>query len=174
MQNRISLLISFLILLGCVSSKELNTIVFSERTNQDIFFGNGNREVLTKEPFITWYEKEYKGYNVDVETLDEITYDELKNVTFQVILGTWCPDSHREVPRFYKIMDHLNFPEEKITLIGVNRNKEAPVRYYQNLQIEKVPTFIIYKNQKEIGRIVESPLKSLEKDFLNIMTLYSL
>jgi hypothetical protein len=66
-------------------------------------------------------------------------------------------------------MDHLNFPEEKITLIGVNRNKKAPLKDYQNLQIEKVPTFIIYKNQKEIGRIVESPLKSLEKDLLNII-----
>jgi thiol-disulfide isomerase/thioredoxin len=169
MQKRIIPFISFLILLGCASSKELNTIVFSEQINQDILFGNGNREVLEKEPFITWYENEYKDYNVDVETLDEITFDELKNVTFQVILGTWCPDSRREVPRFYKIMDHLNFSEEKITLIGVNRNKKAPLKNYQNLQIEKVPTFIIYKNQKEIGRIVESPLKSLEKDLLNII-----
>ncbi len=174
MQNRISLLISFLILLGCASSKELNTIVFSEQTNQDILTGNGNREVLKKEPFASWYINEYTNYNVDIETLEKISNERLKNITVQVILGTWCPDSRREVPRFYKIMDHLKYPEKKITLIGVNRNKEVPVRYYQNLQIEKVPTFIIYINQKEIGRIVESPLKSLEKDLLNIMAQYSL
>jgi len=169
MQKRIIPFISLLIFLGCANSRNLNNIIFSERTSQDILFGNGNREVLKKEPFMTWYENEYKGYNVDVETLDEVTYDELKNVSIQIILGTWCPDSRREVPRFYKIMDHLNFPEEKIILIGVNRNKKAPLKDYQNLQIERVPTFIVYKNQNEIGRIVELPLKSLEKDLLNIV-----
>ncbi|MBA7534469.1 hypothetical protein ES705_26716 [subsurface metagenome] len=169
MQKRIIHFISFLILLGCASSKKFNTIVFSEQTNQDILTGNGNREVLKKEPFASWYINEYANYNVDIETLEKISNERLKNITIQVILGTWCPDSRREVPRFYKIMDHLNFPEEKITLIGVNRNKKAPLKDYQNLQIERVPTFIVYKNQKEIGRIVETPMKSLEKDLLDII-----
>ena len=169
MKKRIIPLISFLILLGCASSKELNTIVFSEQTNQDILTGNGNREVLKKEPFASWYINEYANYNVDIETLEKISNEGLKNITVQVILGTWCPDSRREVPRFYKIMDHLNYPEEKIILIGVNRNKEAPVKKFQDLQIERVPTFIFYKKQNEIGRIVETPLKSLEKDLLNII-----
>lgn len=169
MQKRIIPFISLLIFLGCANSRNLNKIIFSERTSQDILFGYGNREVLKKEPFASWYINEYTNYNVDIKTLEKISNERLKNITVQVILGTWCPDSHREVPRFYKIMDHLKYPEKKITLIGVNRNKEAPVKKFQDLQIKRVPTFIFYKNQNEIGRIVEIPLKSLEKDMLNII-----
>jgi thiol-disulfide isomerase/thioredoxin len=167
-------LISLLIFLGCTSQRALNTIIFSERTSQDILFGYGNREVFKKEPFISWYESEYDGYNVDIETLDKIRENKLKNITIQVVMGTWCSDSRREVPRFYKIMDYLKFPAERIILIGVNRNKEAPVKNYYDLQIERVPTFIFFKNQNEIGRIIETPLKSLEKDLLNIMAQYDL
>ena len=39
----------------------------------------------------------------------------------------------------------------------------------EGLNIEKVPTFIFYKNGIEIGRIIESPEKSIEKDFLKIL-----
>lgn len=35
--------------------------------------------------------------------------------------------------------------------------------------IERVPTFIFYKNESEIGRIIETPVETLEKDILNIL-----
>jgi hypothetical protein len=35
--------------------------------------------------------------------------------------------------------------------------------------ITNVPTFIFYRNGKEINRIVESPVISLEKDMLSIL-----
>ena len=37
------------------------------------------------------------------------------------------------------------------------------------MNIERVPTFIIYRGEKEIGRIVETPKKSLERDLWNIV-----
>jgi len=36
-------------------------------------------------------------------------------------------------------------------------------------KIEKIPTFIFIMNGKEIGRIIESPNESLEKDMLKII-----
>jgi len=38
-----------------------------------------------------------------------------------------------------------------------------------NLDILKVPTIIFYLKGKEIGRIVETPVKSLEKDMARII-----
>jgi len=38
-----------------------------------------------------------------------------------------------------------------------------------NLDIKRVPTFIIYENGEEIGRIIETPKKSLEKDLEKIV-----
>ena len=38
------------------------------------------------------------------------------------------------------------------------------------LGIQRVPTFIIYKNNIESGRIIETPKTSLEQDLVNILT----
>ena len=38
------------------------------------------------------------------------------------------------------------------------------------MEIELVPTFILDYNGEEIGRIIESPEESLEKDLLRIIS----
>ena len=92
------------------------------------------------------------------------------NLTIKVVLGTWCPDSRREVPRFLHVLDLWKFPAEKVTFIGVDNLKLSPVGEYDQLDIQRVPTFILYKNNIEAGRIIENPLTSLEQDIVNILT----
>ena len=61
------------------------------------------------------------------------------------------------------------FPPDKITYIGVDDAKLSPVAEYSGLDIQRVPTFIIYINNVEAGRIIENPVTSLEQDILNIL-----
>jgi len=79
-------------------------------------------------------------------------------------LGSWCDDAKREVPRFLKLMQILNIDPSHLTLIGVDRDHRSPGKEEQKYNVEKVPTFIFLKNAKEVGRIVEAPLASIEKD----------
>ena len=56
----------------------------------------------------------------------------------------------------------------------VNRDKKNPESDIEYLNIERVPTFIFYKtggdgSKKEIGRIIETPVRSLEEDLLDIL-----
>jgi hypothetical protein len=69
-----------------------------------------------------------------------------------------------------KILDSWGFAVEKVTFIGVDNTKLAPVGEYEKLGIERVPTFIILENKVETGRIIENPVTSLEQDMLNILT----
>ena len=86
-------------------------------------------------------------------------------------MGTWCGDSKRETPRFYKIMEDANFVFYKnFKLVTVNRKKKTPDNLQEGLNILRVPTFIFYKNGKEIGRYVEYPRETMEKDILKIVT----
>jgi hypothetical protein len=69
-----------------------------------------------------------------------------------------------------KILESLNYPEQKLTLIAVNRKKEAPGGEEGIYNIQRVPTIIVQKYGKEIGRIIESPATGyLERDLLEII-----
>ncbi|MCF6342818.1 MAG: hypothetical protein L3J31_08445, partial [Bacteroidales bacterium] len=72
-------------------------------------------------------------------------------------------------PRFYKILALTDFKKLQLETIAVDRNKNALVVNIKDLDIELVPTFIVYKHDKEVGRIVETPVKTLEDDLLNII-----
>ena len=74
------------------------------------------------------------------------------------------------MPRLFKILNELNYNVNSITLIGVNREKQGLSNETEGLEIELVPTIIFYKDGSEIGRIVETPAESLEKDLLKILS----
>ena len=65
-------------------------------------------------------------------------------------------------------MGALHIPEERINLIGVDREKQSSVDLSQ-LNIEYVPTFIVFYKGKELGRIIENPRISLEADLLQLL-----
>ena len=90
-------------------------------------------------------------------------------VDIVVVMGTWCGDSKREVPRFLKIADLASISPSQIKFYGVDRTKKSPDGITEKYHIERVPTFIFLKNEQELGRIVESPVHSLEEDMLSIL-----
>lgn len=116
-----------------------------------------------------WFDKELNTYLVDTETLDDFLNnpERLEQLSVTIFMGTWCSDSQREVPRFYNIMRYLNITN--YTIIGMDLNKKTPQKLEKGKKIHYVPTFIIYLNGKEINRIVESPVQSLEKDLISIV-----
>lgn len=96
----------------------------------------------------------------------------LKDKKITIVLGTWCGDSKFQVPHFLKIMDALKIKEDQITFIGVDGLKHAENGLLDNLKITNVPTFIFSdKNEKEFGRITESPTETLEKDMIKLLAV---
>ena len=95
-------------------------------------------------------------------------HDANPGVSVLVFLGTWCPDSKREVPRFLKIADSSGIPPDSICFYGLDRSKKSPDGLTDRYDITLVPTFIFLKDGKEIGRITEAPTATLEGDILSI------
>lgn len=91
------------------------------------------------------------------------------DITVVVVLATWCSDSKRHVPRFLKIADLSSIPPSHITFYGVDRSKKSRDGVTDQFHIDFVPTFIFFKNGREIGRIVEAPRSSMEEDILAIL-----
>lgn len=149
-------------------TQEVSKTIFDQAANQDILYGICTANDFLKPPFDSWYIPEHDSYSPDSLAIKTLI-DPLKDVHIRVVLGTWCGDSQREVPRFIQILETVNFPMNMLEIICVNRAKTAIEVGVETGYIEFVPTFIISKNGVELGRIIESPTESLEKDLLGIL-----
>ncbi len=144
-----------------------NQCVIDQKSGKPMLVGLCDRGSLQDTSFAWWFNSEYDNYELDRETLSKIKIDsEFQSIT--IVMGTWCSDSRREVPRFYKILDSLNFPSAKVKLIMVDRKKEASGIDISSLKMELVPTMIFYNDGLEVGRIIETPKETLEKDLEGI------
>ncbi len=76
-------------------------------------------------------------------------------VTVLLIMATWCPDSKRELPRFFAIMDGVGMDEAKLTMVGVDRTKIDAEGLTAKWSVTRVPTFVFLRNGQEVGRVVE-------------------
>jgi thiol-disulfide isomerase/thioredoxin len=146
----------------------VTAVNFSEQTTW--LLGYFNPDQLTHSPYSAWYLKGFDDYQPKSDVINKLRDINKEDIAIKIVMGTWCPDSRREVPRFMKVLDAWQFPAAKVTFIGVDDAKLSPVGEYVKLDIKRVPTFIFYKNNIEAGRIIENPATSLEQDMVNILT----
>jgi thiol-disulfide isomerase/thioredoxin len=162
------LLLFQIIFSSFIFAQDYNSIIIDDESEKPMLIGYCTREVFDDSSFSEWWDSEYNLYEVDIETAEEIKTG-FEDLEIKLVMGTWCSDSRREVPRFYKILDEMEYPSENISLINVNREKVGLEDEVDGLEINFVPTFIFYGNGKELGRIVEMPYESLEKDILELV-----
>lgn len=154
-----------LVLIGCGTIKQVSTSKINEDGD---LVGYSQKTDFETAPFNEWFSENYNDYSLDIAIVNEIK-PLLKGVKIKAVIGTWCGDSRRETPVFYKLLDATDFDYGNLTMITVDRSKDLPVEEQLGLNIERVPTFIFYKNGIEFNRFVEYPRETLEIDFLNIM-----
>ena len=166
MKNSIFIL-ALLLLVSCKNKTEINKIVPFEDTV--ILLGPANEVGFKQAPFQTWYDTNYEDYKVDEALIDELK-SLSNNIEIVTYMGTWCEDSQRETPAFLKILDAIDSKKKNHKIYAVSREKTTPEQSEKDLNITNVPTFIFYKDGREINRIVEYPIESLEKDMLAILS----
>jgi thiol-disulfide isomerase/thioredoxin len=157
--------------LSCKAQSKPIPIMSSETTvvkTNDMLVGKQAKEELLKIPYSLWFNPNHDNYKPSTATLTELK-KHLNGISITIFMGTWCEDSQQQVPGFYKILEELKLDNQNITLIAVDKSKTTPDLLEKDLNITNVPTFIFYKNGKELHRIVERPMETLEKDMLKIL-----
>lgn len=139
------------------------------KNDRGYLIGITDKNAFKDDAYKYWFEDRYSEYETNKELIAKIK-PIINNFSIKGFMGTWCRDSRRELPRFYKLLEETGFNEEYFELIAVGRSKKTPDNLQEGLDIIRVPTFIFYKNGKEVGRFVEYPRESLEKDILKILT----
>lgn len=135
-----------------------------------MLLGNQLKEKFLEEPYSEWFIKEHDEYVIDKNAVSELKKEKLNTYNLTVFIGTWCEDSHRDFPRLMKILEEAKYPIDKVSIIAVNRKKESPTGDEVRYNVQKVPTIIVEKYGKEIGRITEMPTTGyIERDLVEIL-----
>jgi len=172
----------FLILLALITlscgntvSKSTNNSIKKDQTSKadvqkDMLLGEFHKEDLQQKPFSSWFESSYEKFSPETESLGTIK-EHVRDYQIKVLMGTWCGDSKREVPKLLKILDKANYDYENIEMVAVDYNKTTPSKIEEELDVHHVPTIIFYKNGEEVNRFVEyAQEESIEEDIAKIVS----
>lgn len=137
---------------------------------KDMLLGEFQKEELQQKPFASWFEPTYKNFTPNSEAM-EIIKKNIGDYDIKLFMGTWCGDSKRETPKFLRILDEADYDYDNIDMYAVDHSKTTPAKAEEELNIQRVPTIIFYKNGKEVNRFVEySQGESIEDDIAKILS----
>src|SRR5688500_4559128 len=112
------------------------------------------RDLISNDTSFKWYGQNIAGYKPNEAATNAL---KAKSSVLQLIVfgGTWCSDTKYILPKLFALTDAATFSQDRITLIGVDRNKKTISHLSEALGVINVPTIIVMKEGKEIGRVVE-------------------
>jgi thiol-disulfide isomerase/thioredoxin len=121
---------------------------------QHILRGIVNKYVVQNDSSYKWYNSSAAAYKPDTATLSAFENAKSK-VQFVVFGGTWCEDTQFILPKFFKLQEMSGVADNTVTFFAVNRAKKSLASITEAFDIKNVPTIIVMKDGKEMGRVVE-------------------
>lgn len=101
------------------------------------------------------FQAEYQDYQPSEKELAQMAV--LSGKELLVMFGTWCHDSQREVPRLMKLLDKSQVELANITWLAVDTQKQDPQGIAKQNRLKYTPTFVLFDNGTETGRVIERP-----------------
>ncbi len=155
MKTLLTFLSIFILSLSAVKAqKTYTTTEDAGEPGSFIYNGIVTKADLQNNAAFTWYAANATNYTpkeAQVTTLKE-GKGKLKYLVFG---GTWCSDTHFILPKFFKLMEAATIADEDISFFATDRNKKTIGNITEVLNIKNVPTIIVMKEGKEVGRVIE-------------------
>jgi thiol-disulfide isomerase/thioredoxin len=145
------------------------TEISQDASGNKVLKGFITKQELATDSSFKWFAENQKGYTPDQNALQLLraNRDSINIIAFG---GTWCGDTKFILPKFFVLADAAGLSQDRITLLGVDHNKKTIQHLSEALGITNVPTLIVMKNGKELGRVVEYGHTGLfDKDLAEIL-----
>jgi thiol-disulfide isomerase/thioredoxin len=110
--------------------------------------------IVNNDALKTWYGSNQASYKPDAAIVDAMATAKGK-VQYVIFGGTWCEDTQFILPKFFKLQEQAAIPDNSISFYGVDRAKKTLGNLNDAFKITNVPTIIVMKDGKEVGRVVE-------------------
>lgn len=150
----ITLLLSAAVFAQQINADSVHPYTTTITPKEKVLKGLLNRSIIENDTTFKWFKDNYKLGRVDDSAV--IAFKKYGNAIHMIIFGgTWCEDTQNLLPQFYRLADASGFADSSITLVGVDRKKKTLDNLSDAFHITNVPTFIVMKDGKEIGRVIE-------------------
>ena len=163
----------FLLILVVIFSVQVvfaQTEVSHDASGNKVLKGFITKQELVNDTSFTWFAQNQQGYMPDQNAL-QLLKTNRDSVNILAFGGTWCGDTKFILPKFYMLADAAGLSQDRITLLGVDHNKKTIQHLSETFGITNVPTIIVMKNGKELGRVVEYGHTGLfDKDLAEILS----
>jgi len=150
------LIITYWVLASCLSFGQAQYEVSQDPKHPEVKVLRGliNRDIIKNDTSFNWYKSSQGYYSPDTSVINALQKAK-SQVQYVIFGGTWCEDTQFIFPKFFKLQELSGVPDDRVTVFGVNRDKVALGHIAEAFAIINVPTIIVMKDGKEIGRIVE-------------------
>lgn len=152
---------------GTVCAQQAYDVKYDSVGNK-VLMGPINEQLLANDSAFRWFFTGVNSYNPDNAWVRYISFyrDSFDVVAF---VGTWCEDSKRLLPQFYRVMMAASYPMSRIKLYGLDHALKGKGGAERTYDVNKVPSFILLHNGKEIGRITDHLQRSMEADMVSLL-----
>jgi len=162
----------FLLIAAIIFSAQIvfaQTEISRDANGNKILKGFITKQELATDSSFTWFAQNQQGYTPDPYAL-QLLRTNRDSVNILAFGGTWCGDTKYILPKFFVLADAAGLSQEHITLLGVDHDKKTIQHLSEAFGITNVPTIIVMKNGKELGRVVEYGHTGLfDKDLAEIL-----
>lgn len=145
-----------LLMLAAVSFSQVQYEVSQDPKHPEnkILKGIISKDIIRQDTSFKWYAENQKYYgNPDTSILAAMRNN--TGVKYILFGGTWCDDTRFILPKFFILQERAGIADDRISFFGVDRQKQTLGNVAAALNITNVPTIIVMKDGKELGRVVE-------------------
>jgi thiol-disulfide isomerase/thioredoxin len=125
-----------------------------DRDSTKMLLGFVDRAQITNDTAFGWYANTLKYFKPNAEAVSTIK-GKTDSMYILLFAGTWCEDSQQILPKYLSTLDAAGLPADRVTIIATDRAKTTVANLHKTFGITNVPTLIMLKQGKEVGRIVE-------------------
>lgn len=164
-----SFIITLILAISITSANCQTPYTYTKDGSTAILNGIISKYILLNDPAFSWYTGSQSGYTPDAEALKSMEATKGK-VQYIVFGGTWCEDTQNVLPKFFKLQELSGVADNSISFFAMDRSKKTIGNIGDAFRITNVPTIIVMKEGKEIGRVVEyGKSGKFDKDLAEIL-----
>jgi len=158
--------------INAFSQAQYEILKDEKHPEEHILRGIINKYLVQNDSTYNWYNSSAAIYRPDTATLSAFERAKGK-VQFVLFGGTWCEDTQFILPKFFKLQEMSGVADNSVTFFGVNRAKKSLASISDAFNIINVPTIIVMKDGKELGRVVEYGTSGKwDKELADILTKF--